>query len=146
MTRRRRRWPGCSTAGRPAPTRPRRPAAGCPARAGSRGRRARAAGGRLVLPAGNASGIFLVRVLQGSRLDLTLPAAANGQSRFVTVRRLDERGRVLVKAAPGEHLEGGREIHEGHSHDSDTLALDGRWDYVTLVSDGTTWFVFAERR
>jgi hypothetical protein len=102
------------------------------------------ASGPLVLPAGNASAIFLVRVPQGNRLDLTLPAAASGQSRLVTIRRLDGRGRVLVKAAPGEHLEGGREIHEGHSQDSDTLALDGRWDYVTLVSDGTTWFVFAE--
>jgi hypothetical protein len=53
---------------------------------------------------------------------------------------------VLVRAAPGEHVEGAREVREGRGRDSDTLSLEDRFDYLTLVSDGAMWFVLAERR
>ena len=102
--------------------------------------------GPISLPPGNASLIVLARVPRGQGIELRLPPAASSVSRFVTIRRLDARGRVLVRAAAGEGIEGGREVREGRNRDSDTLALENRWDSVTLVSDGTNWFVFSEQR
>jgi len=45
-------------------------------------------------------------VTSGNGLTLTLPSAASATSRFLTVRRLDSRGRVLVRTN-GQALEGG---------------------------------------
>lgn len=95
------------------------------------------ASGPLVLPPGNASVMFTVRVTPATALDLRLPAAAQSLARFVTIRRLDTRGRVIVRPAAGDHIEG---------KDPDAITLENRSDYVTLVSDGQAWFVFSEGR
>ncbi|MGE0043055.1 MAG: hypothetical protein AB7H88_15475 [Vicinamibacterales bacterium] len=109
--------------------------------------------GALTLPGGNTSVIYMVTVPSGrgrgsSQVSLVLPPAADAISRFVSVRRLDDRGRVIVTTQPGEHIEGWKELGDDHGRhgDSDALALNGRWDYVTLVSDGVTWFVFGQGR
>ena len=94
------------------------------------------ASGPLTLPAGNASVLFLTRVARGRRLDLTLPPAADGTSRLVAIKRIDSAGRVMIHAAAGELLD----------RRSAPIDLDDRGDYVTLVSDGTAWFVFASGR
>jgi hypothetical protein len=88
-------------------------------------------------PAG-VSTIYLVRVSR-NRVTVTLPPAADSTSRFLTVRRLDSRGRVFVQPLPGESLEG-----RGRERPQDAIALESRADYVTLVSDGTAWYVFAD--
>jgi hypothetical protein len=88
-------------------------------------------------PAG-LSTIYLVRV-PGNRVTLTLPPAAASTAQFVTIRRLDARGRVLVTPRAGESLEG-----RGREHPQDAIALESRADYVTLVSDGVAWYVFAD--
>lgn len=84
------------------------------------------------------STIYLVRVARGN-VTLRLPAAAAATSRFLTVRRLDSRGRVLIQPKPGESLEG-----RGRERPQDAIALESRADYVTLVSDGQAWYVFAD--
>jgi hypothetical protein len=95
--------------------------------------------GTLALPAGGASVIYLASS-PGARLRLTLPPPSAAMGRMLTVRRIDARGRVLIGsgAAP---LDGGREIRDRQG-DSDTIALEGRWDWVTFVTDGSSWFVF----
>jgi predicted extracellular nuclease len=98
--------------------------------------------GTLALGSGNASMIYLVRVLQGNNsVTVTLPPAASATSRFLTIRRLDSRGRVFVRPQTGESLEG-----RGRERPQDAIALESRADYVTLVSDGTAWYVFADGR
>jgi hypothetical protein len=89
----------------------------------------------------------MVSVPPGSgRVDLTLPPAGNSTSRFVTVRRVNARGRVLIHAQPGERIEGWREPVERDERRADVLPLNTRADFVTLVSDGASWFVFAQGR
>lgn len=87
------------------------------------------------------STIFLVRVNYGNGVTVTLPPAATSVSRFLTIRRLDSRGRVLVQPRSNESLEG-----RGRERPQDAIVLESRADYVTLVSDGTAWFVFADGR
>jgi collagen triple helix repeat protein/K319-like protein len=86
------------------------------------------------LPAGNACVLFLVTVAARQESgEVRLPPAAAGASRLVVVRRLDDRGRVMVRARAGEQLVGaGRD---------GTVTLEHRLDQVTLVSDGTSWAV-----
>jgi hypothetical protein len=97
------------------------------------------ASGPLVLGADNASMIYLISNPRSSRITVTLPAAADAVSRTLTIRRLDSRGRVFVEPQAGESLEG-----RGRERPQDAIALDSRADYVTLVSDGTAWYVFAD--
>jgi hypothetical protein len=98
------------------------------------------ASGVLALGANNATTIYLVRMPANmNSITLTLPAAATATSRFLTIRRLDSRGRVFVKPAGGESLEG-----RGRDNPQDAVPLENRADYVTLVSDGTSWFIFAD--
>ena len=94
------------------------------------------ASGPLTLPAGNASALFLARVARNRRLDLTRPPAADGSSRMVTIKRLDSSGRVIIHAASGEQLD----------QRNGPIDLDDRGDFVTFVSDGTAWYVFASGR
>ncbi len=102
--------------------------------------------GRLTLPGGPSSVLFLARVVRGDSLELVLPAAAAGTSRFVTIRQVGARGRILVRAALGSpHRVGGEQRHPGPGH-SGGFVLEDRGDYVTLVSDGSAWYVFAEGR
>ena len=89
--------------------------------------------------------MFLARVAHGHRLDLTLPPAASSGSRFVTIRRLDSRGAVHVRADAGR-IEGVGVIASGYWHAGDEIKLEGGGDYVTLVSDGSAWYVFAAQR
>lgn len=94
--------------------------------------------GPLALPASN-SAIYLATTT-GPKLSLALPAPSQALGRFISVRRIDSGGRVLISsgAAP---LEGGREIR-ARDGNSDVIALDAQWDWVTFVTDGTSWFVF----
>jgi len=91
--------------------------------------------GQLTLPPGNVSPVFRVRTADDRRLQLTLPPAVSSVSRFLTIRRLDDRGRVTIVPAAGDRLDGRREI-----------ALEESSDFVTLVSDGISWFVIASGR
>lgn len=109
--------------------------------------------GSLLLPAdkqGSPSVIYIVSVPPGGRgnerFELTLPPALNATSRFVSVRRLDDRGRVFIRSQGGDRIEGWREAPARGGRDTDVLALENRYDYVTLVSDGGRWFVFAHGR
>lgn len=110
------------------------------------------ASGALTLPSDPASPpsvIFMVAQPPGGRrggerLDLTLPPAGNSTSRFVTIRRLDDRGRVFIHTQGGEHVNGWREAPSRGDRDTDVLSLEDRSDYVTLVTDGVAWFVFAQ--
>jgi hypothetical protein len=98
--------------------------------------------GALALGPNGATMIYLVRMPSNlNTLNLTLPPAATATSRFLTIRRLDSRGRVFVKAAAGETLEG-----RGRDHPEDALPLQDRADYVTVVSDGAVWYIFADGR
>jgi hypothetical protein len=81
-----------------------------------------------------------------SSVDLTLPTALNASGRFLTVRRIDNRGQVYVHSQSGERIDGWREAPRQGARNSDVLALKDRWDFVTLVSDGVGWFVFAHGR
>lgn len=100
--------------------------------------------GPLTLGPGNASMIYLVRQSnsrsnRNNRIVVTLPPAADGINRTLTIRRMDSRGQVHVVPGNGESLEG-----RGRERSQDAIALEGRSDYVTLVSDGTAWYVFAD--
>jgi hypothetical protein len=97
------------------------------------------ASGPLTLGANNASMIYLISNPRSARITVTLPSAADAVNRTLTIRRLDSRGRVYVEPLAGESLEG-----RGRERPQDAIALDGRSDYVTLVSDGTAWYVFAD--
>jgi hypothetical protein len=97
----------------------------------------------LMFPAGTASVIYLAST-PAARMNLTLPAPSTAVGRFLTVRRVGAGGRVLISSGSAP-LEGGREIRDGAS-DSNIIALDKGWDWVTFVTDGTTWFVFGNGR
>jgi len=105
--------------------------------------------GPLTLPTGVESTIYLARMEQqgrrrdGNRLELTLPAAASSLNRFITVRRVDARGVVIVSTA-GEPLEGAGTLREPGN--ANAVRLADRYDYVTFFTDGTKWFVFAQGR
>ena len=87
--------------------------------------------GQLTLPPGNVSPVFRIRTVSDDRrLELTLPPAASSVSRFLTIKRIDNRGRAMIVPAQGDRIDGRRDI-----------ALDDADDFVTLVSDGTAWFV-----
>jgi hypothetical protein len=99
--------------------------------------------GTLAMPTGSNSIIYLAST-PGARLNLTLPSPSSASGRFLSVRRVDNGGRVLISSG-GAPLEGGREIRDGSS-DSNVVALNQRWDWVTFVTDGTSWFVFGNGR
>jgi hypothetical protein len=63
---------------------------------------------------------------------VTLPPAADGVGRFVTVRRIDSRGLAFVSALPGETID----------LTSSPRLLSRRGRFITVVSDGTGWFIF----
>jgi hypothetical protein len=101
------------------------------------------ANGVLAMPPGTNSIIYMAST-PAARLNLILPAPSTAAGRFLTVRRIDNGGRVLI-AGGGAPIEGGREIRDGSS-DSNVVALNQRWDWVTFVTDGTSWFVFGNGR
>ncbi len=74
-------------------------------------------------------------------LTLTLPPAADATSRFLTIRRLNAPGLVVINARSGELIAGG-----GNPRSGSAVSLDDRADYVTLVSDGSSWYVFGNGR
>ena len=97
----------------------------------------------LTLPTGSASVMYLARTEGrrggGVRMQLVLPAAADATNRFITVRRVDEGGRVVVRTN-GEVLEGAP-IVRGTAN---AISLEDRYEYVTFVTDGVKWVVFAQ--
>lgn len=99
--------------------------------------------GTLAMPAGSNSIVYLASV-PGARLTLTLPDPSTARGRFLSVRRIDNGGRLLISGG-GANIEGGREIRDGSS-DSNVIALTQRWEWVTFVTDGTSWFVFGNGR
>jgi hypothetical protein len=78
-------------------------------------------------------------------LELVLPPAASGTSRFVTVRQVGARGRILVRTVLGAPHSAGRDQRH-RTRNTGGFVLEDRGDYVTLISDGSTWYVFAEGR
>jgi uncharacterized protein YkwD len=94
------------------------------------------AGTPLSLPAGDASVIVFVSA-NGSRSSaddvVVLPAAADGVSRLVVIRRTDERRHIAVRPQSGESILGGKR--------PDVVLLERRLDQVVLVSDGRSWVV-----
>lgn len=99
-----------------------------------------ATSGPLALPAGDESPVYMVTNPAGPAgrlLTLTLPPVADSTRRIITIRRANSRGRVVIGSANNEPLEGWRDQR---------LALQDRWDYFTLASDGATWFVIAHGR
>jgi len=69
----------------------------------------------------------------GDSVTITLPPASASKNRFITVRRADGGKRVSVASVGSDRLDGAR----------DPLVMNNKQDYVTLVSDGAEWFVFA---
>jgi hypothetical protein len=105
----------------------------------------------LQLPSGNSSVLYLVSAPPPPRkgksaptLTLALPSPASSMGRLVSIRRLDSNGQIHIRTSDGSAIEGWREVREGRNADTDVLALQDRWDYVTLVTDGSKWFVFAQ--
>jgi hypothetical protein len=104
----------------------------------------------LRLPSGNSSVLYLVSAPQPPRgksapaLTLELPPPGSSVGRLVSIRRVDSNGQIHIRTSDGAAIEGWREVREGRNRDTDVLALQDRWDYVTLVTDGTKWFVFAQ--
>jgi hypothetical protein len=94
------------------------------------------AGAPLSLPPGNASVIVFVSANGSSRSAddvVILPPAAEGLSRMLVIRRMDERRRIAVRPQAGESIVGGRR--------PDVVVLERRLDQVVLVSDGLAWVV-----
>lgn len=89
-----------------------------------------AASGPLTFPTGAHSVLYLVST-SGPRdsVALTLPTPLSAIGRFVSVRRVNKGGDVTI-SGDGATIEGG------------PIALRDAGDWVTLVTDGTTWFVF----
>lgn len=100
----------------------------------------------LTLPPGSQSVTYLAR-LEGRRgrdarqLDLTLPAAAGASNRFLTIRKVDNGGSVVVRTN-GEQLEGAEEIR--WPRNSNAVRLQSRYEYITFITDGAKWYVFAQ--
>ena len=101
--------------------------------------------GTLTLPRGNASVVYLVHARHGQALDLVLPAAATAVARLVTVRNLEARGRVIVRAASGDSITALTGADARGMRHQDIVVLEGRFDYVTLATDGRRWLILAER-
>lgn len=84
--------------------------------------------GELALPAGRNSMIFLATT-NSRGLDLTLPDPSTGVGRFLSVRRVNAGGRVLITGGA-----------------TPQVALNSVSEWATFVTDGTSWFVFANGR
>jgi len=82
----------------------------------------------LVLPEGNRSLICLVTTAPDT-VRLTLPPASSAISRFVTITRVDNGKKVLVEPQRDETLDGARV----------PIVMDGKFDSITLVTDGVEW-------
>ena len=82
----------------------------------------------LTVPAGNKSLICLVTTAPDS-VRLTLPPAATAVSRFVTITRVDSGKKVIVAPQSNEILDGARV----------PITMDGKFDSITLVTDGVEW-------
>ena len=89
-----------------------------------------AASGPLTFPTGAHSVLYLVST-SGPRdsVALTLPTPSTAVGRFVSVRRVNKGGDVTISGG-GATVQGG------------PITLRDAGDWVTLVTDGTTWFVF----
>ena len=65
---------------------------------------------------------------------ITLPAASSATGRVIALRRGNTNGKVTIEPASGDTVEGWKDP---------TQKMDDRLDYMTLTSDGTSWFVIA---
>jgi hypothetical protein len=64
-------------------------------------------------------------------ITITLPSADDaGSGCTISVKKIGDIDNVVVDPAEGESIDGG------------TVTLLNQYDYVTVVSDGTTWWVF----
>lgn len=82
----------------------------------------------ITLPAGNRSVVYLVTT-PPSNVTLTLPAASDAVSRFVTIVRVDRGRRVIVRPSNNEMVDGARA----------PIVMGDKYDSITLVSDGVEW-------
>lgn len=88
----------------------------------------------IALPADNRSVVYLVTT--GSRnITLTLPAPASATSRFITIQRLDNGRKVFIRPSGNAPIDGVRV----------PVAMEDRFDAVTLVTDGVEWVVINRR-
>jgi type VI protein secretion system component Hcp len=85
----------------------------------------------ITMPTGNRSVVYLVRA-NGRSMTMTLPRASAAASRFVTVERVDAGHHVVISPQGGDLLEGANA----------PIAMDGRDDAVTMISDGHEWIVW----
>jgi hypothetical protein len=83
------------------------------------------------------SALYMVSptVSRNTLVPITLPPAASGVNRMITIRIGNTNGRVQLQRASGDPLVIG--------WDDATQRLDNLRHYVTLASDGTTWWVIA---
>jgi hypothetical protein len=82
----------------------------------------------ITLPQNNQSVIYLVTTAPTS-VTLTLPPAAAAGSRFITITRVDNGRKVIVRPQANELVDGIRT----------PITMDDKFDSVTLVSDGNEW-------
>jgi hypothetical protein len=85
-------------------------------------------------PAGNLSLVYLATT-SGAGVVVTLPAASTSAHRFITVRRVDGGRQVRVRPSAGETIDG----------DAGAISMADKDQYITLVSNGVEWVVFAEQ-
>jgi hypothetical protein len=89
---------------------------------------------QVTLPPGNASVLYLVSTpARQTQVVMQLPDAATATNRFLTFRRVGGNGLARVVSATGASIEG-------------LDRLDKPGEYVTLVTDGAEWYVFAQSR
>ena len=84
----------------------------------------------IALPSGGESLIVLATSNGGPTTILTLPSAAAGVSRMLSIRRVDAVGDLIVRAPSGTIL---------GSPTGGDVVLENLSDHVLLVSDGTDW-------
>ena len=67
----------------------------------------------------------------GGAVVMTLPLAADAENKIFTVKNIEDTGGVSIDA-------NGAETIDGSAVPLDITAL---WDSVTVISDGTAWFI-----
>jgi len=95
-----------------------------------------AASGELTLPSDGSSVVYMISPLVSGNTQvlITLPPASSATSRVITLRRGNTAGKVVLRPGSSDVVEGWKDP---------TQRLDDRFDYITLTSDGASWFVVA---
>lgn len=78
-----------------------------------------------------SAGLCLVDATAGA-VTVTLPRADQARGQMVSVKKIDASGNAVTVDAMGGTIDG-----------ATTATLAARWDSVTIVSDGTNWYITA---